>query len=121
MKTRWVAVWVALALVFAPSLASAASPWTEKTTYGEKTEGKLVFGVTNALLGWTDLFVEPNRYHNEGKNVWAGLGKGLVDGVLNEVGGAFHLVTFMIPVDFPLPENGVDTSGEKKGVETATV
>lgn len=114
MKTRGVAVLLIALVLLYPASVFAASPWTEKTTYGEKIQGKLVFGVTNVLLGWTDLFVEPNRYHNEGKNVWAGLGKGLVDTVLNEVGGAFHLVTFLIPVDFPLPEDGVDVEGEKE-------
>ncbi|MBI4115068.1 MAG: hypothetical protein HY447_00675 [Candidatus Omnitrophica bacterium] len=99
-----------LAVLITPTLAFAASPWTEKSTYTERLAGKLEFGLTNTLLGWVDLFAEPNKAANEGKNVWGGLGKGLIDTVVNTVGGAFHLVTFPIPVDIPLPENGVDLS-----------
>lgn len=121
MKIKGMAVLLIAAVLLCPASGFAASPWTEETTYGAKIQGKLVFGLTNVMLGWTDLFVEPNRYHNEGKNPWAGMGKGLVDTVLNEVGGAFHLVTFLIPVDFPLPENGVDVEGNKKPAPTGTV
>lgn len=97
---------VVLVLALSP-VAWAASPWTEKLTYTERAAGKLQFGVTNTLLGWTDLIVEPNRAMTEKRNVWAGFGKGLVDGIVNTVGGVFHLGTFFIPVDFPLPEDGV--------------
>lgn len=111
MKKRK-ALLITLILAMMSSPLYAASPWVEKTSYGERTNAKLAFGLTNAMLGWIDLFYEPNRFHNDGKNVWAGFGKGLVDTVLNEVGGAFHLATFMLPFDFLLPENGVDLSGK---------
>jgi hypothetical protein len=96
-----------LAMLIAPTVGFAASPWTEGQTYGERVSGKLQFGLTNVLLGWVDLFAEPNRAADKGENMWAGVGKGLVDTVLNTVGGAIHLVTFMIPADLPLPDNGV--------------
>jgi len=95
-------------------MAFGASPWAAETAYSDKMAGKFTFGLTNTMLGWTDIFVEPNRYHNEDRNVWAGVGRGLVDAVANTAGGAFHLVTFMIPVDFPLPDNGVDIEGVSK-------
>ena len=120
MNIKAAALGIILSLLLLPTAGFAASPWMEKTTYAEKTEGKFVFGVTNVLIGWTDLFVEPKRYHDEGKNVWAGVGKGLVDTVVNEVGGAFHLATFFIPVDFALPENGVDLSGTSQPSAAAT-
>lgn len=97
-----------MSLLLAPVLGFAASPWTEESTYADRVSGKLQFGLTNTLLGWIDLFAEPNKAANDGSNVWAGVGKGLVDTVVNEVGGAFQLVTFLIPVDLPLPENGVN-------------
>lgn len=98
---------IVLTVLIAPGMVLAASPWTEGKTYSEKTSGKLDFGFKNLALGWADLFYEPHRYQVEGKNVWAGIGKGLIDAPLNEIGGALHFVTFLIPVDVPLPDNGV--------------
>jgi hypothetical protein len=114
MKTRVLGLLLILALLAAPGAAFAAveaSPWTQNETYADRVTGKLQFGITNTLLGWIDLFYEPNRYANEKKNIWAGVGKGLVDALVNTVGGAFQLVTFPIPVDFPLPEGGIDLGG----------
>jgi len=62
-----------LSMVLAPS-AFAASPWAAGKTYGEKVSGKLAFGLTNTLLGWTKLVSTPNDYSNAGKNVWQGVG-----------------------------------------------
>ncbi len=101
---------VVLSMLLAP-VAFAGSPWTEEKGYAEKVSGKLQFGLTNALLGWVDVFATPNQYSNEGKNVWAGVGQGLVNGLTNTVGGAVQLVTFMIPADLPLPNGGVDIGG----------
>ena len=97
---------IVFSMILSP-VAFAASPWTEEATYADRVGKKLEFGLKNVLLGWVDLFYEPNKAHNEGTNVWAGMGKGLVDTVLNIGGGAVQLVTFLFPVDIPLPENGV--------------
>ena len=104
---------VVLSMLLAP-MAFAASPWTEEKSYGDRVAGKLQFGLTNTVLGWIQLFAVPNQYANEGKNVWAGIGQGLVEATLDTVGGAIHLVTFPIPADLPLPNNGVDISGTAK-------
>ena len=96
-----------LCLVMTPSAAFAASPWTEAETYGEKTVQKLDFGFKNLFVGWIDLFQEPYNAQQEGKSWYMGLGKGLLDSLANMVGGAAHLATFPIPVDIPLPDNGV--------------
>lgn len=101
-----IAVLMLLCVFAAPAMA--ASPWTEESTYSGKVVGKLNFGFKNALLGWTELFYEPHAAAVDGKSAWAGLGKGLVDFPLNTIGGAVHLVTFLIPVDVPLPHNGVN-------------
>lgn len=101
------------AILAVPAVGFAASPWTEKDTYGEKVSGKLQFGLVNTLFGWTDLFFEPIRSSQKCEscdNVWKGLGKGVADAFVNEVGGAIHLVTFPLVVDFPLPDNGVQFS-----------
>ena len=94
-------------LMIVPGMALAGSPWTEETTYGDKVAGKLDFGVRNFLGGWTELITEPKeRYDNKG-NWLLGIGRGLYNATMFTVGGAAHLVTFPIPMDIPLPENGV--------------
>ncbi len=79
---------------------------------GEKTGGKLSYGLTNTLLGWTKIFSTPNDYSVAGKNVWQGVGQGLIDASVTTVLGAIHLVTFPIPADIDIP-NPVDLSGGK--------
>jgi hypothetical protein len=101
-----------LSMVLAP-IAFAASPWTEEATYGSKTAGKLGYGLTNTVLGWTKIFSTPNQYSTEGKTVWSGVGQGVVDAVVTTVVGAIHLVTFPIPADVEIP-SPVDLSGAKK-------
>ena len=105
---------VALGLLAVPMLASAASPWGaspwgEEVTYGEKATGKLKYGLTNLLLGWTSLFREPVQASQAGENVFVGIGRGVWNAVGQTVGGAAHAVTFPIPqIDIPLPEGGTD-------------
>ena len=85
-----------------------SSPWTSETGYGAQAGGKLLFGVKNLLLGWTDLFTEPHEAVQSGEGIFRGLGYGLKDTIENELGGAVHLVTFFLPqIDAPLPEGGV--------------
>ena len=93
------------------SVAFDASPWTEEKTYGEKTIGKLGYGLTNTVLGWTKLFSTPADYSSEGKNVWQGVGQGLMDMVVTTGLGALQLVTFPIPADIPIP-SAVNISGK---------
>ncbi len=102
---------VILSMLLAP-MAFAASPWTAEKAYGDRVTGKLVFGLQNTLLGWIQLFAVPNQYANSGKNVWSGIGQGVVEAVVDTVGGAIQLVTFPIPADLPLPNNGVDLGGK---------
>ena len=103
---------VILSMLLAP-VVFAASPWTEEKTYGEKAVGKLGYGLTNTLLGWTKLFATPNEYSNEGKNVWAGVGQGFVDAAVTTVLGAVQLATFPIAADIPIP-SPVDLGGGAK-------
>ncbi len=94
---------VLFAMLLAPVAFAASSPWTEEKTYGEKVAGKLGFGLTNTVLGWTKLFSTPNDYSSAGKNVWQGVGQGMVDTAVTTVLGAVQLVTFPIPADVPIP------------------
>jgi len=113
-KRRGLAVLSALcaALLVAPMAASAASPWVEQPTYKEQAVGKLKYGLTNALLGWTSLFRTPMQSKDVGENIFVGIGKGVWNAVGQTVGGALHFVTFPITaIDVPLPEGGTDILG----------
>ena len=102
------------ALLAAPMTASAASSWAKGTTYGEKATGKLTYGLTNTLLGWTSLFRTPMQASRAGENVFVGIGKGAWNAVGQTVGGIAHVVTFPIPqIDIPLPEGGTDVLSGK--------
>ena len=108
-KRLGVVVVLGIGLLAAPLFASAASPWADGATYGEKATGKLKYGLTNALLGWTSLFREPVEASKAGENVFVGIGRGVWNAVGQTVGGAAHAVTFPIPqIDIPLPEGGTD-------------
>src|SRR5689334_6587092 len=105
---------IILALLTAPTLAlaeTAASPWVAETTYSGKVVGKFNYGFKNLFLGWTQIFYQPYLAQKNNTNQWKALGKGLfwyfpVDTVL----GAAHVVTFLIPVDVPIPDGGVNLS-----------
>ena len=87
--------------------AYTASPWTHEAGYTNQMVGKLGFGIKNLLLGWTELFTEPKDALSAGTNFFVGVGKGLMNGLGQEVGGALHLVTFPITaIDVALPEGG---------------
>ena len=92
---------VIFALMTAP--AFAASSWANGS-YSDQAVGKFKFGLTNTLLGWTEIFTEPYA----SKSI-EGVGKGLWNGIGDTVGGALHLVTFPFPmIDVPLPDGGTD-------------
>lgn len=98
-----------LALFAAPMGASAASPWADEATYGTKAVGKLKYGLTNTLLGWTSLFRTPAAEVQAGENIVVGIGKGLYNAVGQTIGGALHTATFLVPaIDVPLPEGGTN-------------
>ena len=108
MKTSLLVFLIIFGLLLGPTVCFAGSPWTEKTTYWDKTVGKLDFGMKNLLGGWTELFTEPMHHHKDAGDVFVGLGTGLYKSVVYTVGGALHVVTFPIPLDVPLPDNGVN-------------
>ena len=97
-----VALLLVLAVMLMPVAAFAADG------YGDAVSSKLQAGLTNTLLGWTKIISVPYDYQQAGLNAWAGVGKGLVDAAVCTGLGAFNLVTFPIPTDFPLPDGGVN-------------
>ena len=98
-----------VAVLAGPMTASAASSWASGATYGEQVTGKLKYGLTNLLLGWTELFREPMRASQAGENVLVGIGRGVWNAVGDTIGGAVDTVTFPIPqLDIPLPGGGTN-------------
>lgn len=107
MKKLFALFVLAITLVVSSSQAFAASPWTEEKTLSEKRLGKFLFGTKNVAFGWMDILYEPSKFHQEGKSPIVGFGKGMVDAVVNTLGGAAQVATFPVPVDIPIPDNGV--------------
>lgn len=97
---------IVLSVVLAP-----ASAFAQEGSYADTVSAKLQGGLTNTLLGWSKIVSVPYDYQQAKKNPWAGVGKGLVDGLVCTVGGAFNLVTFPIPGEFTLPDGGVSLNG----------
>ena len=111
MRHRVALLVLSVVLLGAPISAAAASSWAwaEGATYSEQAVGKLKFGATNTLLGWTSLFRTPMQSSRNGENIFVGIGKGVWNAVGQTVLGAAHLITFPITViDVPLPEGGTD-------------
>ncbi len=86
-----------------------ASPWTKEVGYGNRAGSKLIFGLKNALVGWTEIFREPKAAMDRGDNFFVGLGKGLKNGIVEELGGVVHIASFPITcLDVPLPGGGTN-------------
>lgn len=98
-----------MALILLPSVALAASPWTEKATYQEKAEAKFVFGMKNVLFGWYGLFKPAPCPFSKGEDnkKYCPI-RGLMTAIGQTAGGAIHAATFLLPIDIPLPGNGTE-------------
>lgn len=88
-----------ISLLAFPASSAQASPWAKNPTYLSKTGGKLSFGLTNTVLGWTTMFVEAKQ--PEYKTDWEGFCVGISRSIFNTAAGLVQLATFPIPVDFP--------------------
>ena len=85
------------------------SMWTQEGGYLPKTKHKLLFGGTNILFGWLELYNEPREAVRENRGFFHGVKHGVVNMLGDTVGGAINLVTFPITaLDVPLPEGGTD-------------
>jgi len=54
-------------------------------------------GAVNALLGWTELIHQPAQEAKAGRNVLAGIGKGVGEGVVRTLAGVGEVLTFWTP------------------------
>ncbi|MDD5672293.1 MAG: hypothetical protein PHN49_11705 [Candidatus Omnitrophica bacterium] len=114
MIQRLLVLFVTVILLSAPSMVYAASPWMAEKSYGQKVEGKLDFGLMNFLAGWTEIYNQPRLAKQEGRSIAKAIGTGFLNAAADTVGGLLNVATFLIPVDIPLPHNGVDIDNYKK-------
>ena len=83
------------------------SAWTSQMGWGNRAKAKLGFGLKNALLGWTELLMEPKQALDEGDNFFTGVWTGFVNATGDTTLGVVHTVTFfMTELDAPLPQGG---------------
>jgi len=105
-----IAVFVLCLLILSSSaFAADMSAWNkDSSSYGQKAFHKFTYGLSNVVLGWSEIFTEPYEAAKSGDNFIEGVGRGLWNGIADTVGGALHLVTFpLTTVDIPLPEGGI--------------
>lgn len=108
MKKSMLVLFVMLA-VSNSAFAAPASPWTKEAGYGNKALHKLGFGAGNLLLGWTALFSEPSKHHEDAKATMKSVGKGMMMASMYTVEGALHVITFPFTnLDIPIPCGGVE-------------
>lgn len=76
---------------------SNACTWAESKSWGVSAPGKLVRGVMNLGLGWTNIFVQPFKEDT----VMNGFGKGLAFFAVRTVQGLGEILLFWLP---PVPD-----------------
>lgn len=87
-----------------------ARKWKSEPLWIDRAFGKFVNGFWNLVFGASEIATEPYEAAMVGKSVIIGLGKGVVFGALDVVGGGVNVVTFPLTFfEFPLPEGGVET------------
>lgn len=95
----------------AGTVRGSGSPWTRERGWANRASGKLLFGLKNVLLGWTEPFTRSYEAGKRNRRIVPGaLGflEGVGYGVIDTIGGAQHVLTFPVTrLDIPLPEGGV--------------
>ncbi len=72
----------------------------QSNSYVNGAIGKLGRGLSNAALGWIELFRQPAINENH----WEGVGRGIVDTIGRTGSGILEVATFLIPqAEIPLP------------------
>ena len=69
----------------------------ESMSWAKSAPGKILRGIVNAGLGWTNLIAQPIRSSQDGDNVFKGIGKGFGYTVLRTVQGVAEIVIFWLP------------------------
>lgn len=91
-------------LVACAPMSFAACPICNAATsdsYATAAAGKLGRGLSNAALGWVELFRQPAINENK----WEGVGRGFVHTIGRTLSGVGEAVTFFIPgAKIPVPD-----------------
>ena len=77
----------------------------ESQPYFMQAAGKLGRGVVNALLGWTELLVQPARSHKTGENIVTGIDRGVGYTFHRTIIGPGEFFTFCTRHETPLWTN----------------
>ena len=125
MRWTWIVAVILAMAVVAPLVSSAQemgakytlsftkdytpSPWTGIQDYPKQVGHKAVFGGTNALFGWLELYNEPRDTMQAEKRMAPGLARGLANMVGDTIGGVAQIATCPVTIfDVALPEGGTD-------------
>ena len=100
MKKLLVLVVVMLVACAPLSFASACPDPAAYNNYAKSAGAKLVRGVSNAGLGWVELFRQPAINQNK----WEGVGQGVIHTISRTGSGVLEAATFFIPqAKIPVP------------------
>lgn len=81
-----------------PTLASCGvCEGAESESWARSAPGKIVRGLTNAGLGWTNLFAQPVHLANSGESVLTGVGKGFGYLFIRTIQGVVEIGIFWLP------------------------
>ena len=95
--------------IFIPPALERKVDAFEDSVYLHDSKEKLASGIANVLIGWNDLFAEPERAWENHENIWKGIRKGIVDSFANTAGGLLRIITFPFAhLKISLPEDGVE-------------
>ncbi len=137
---RSCAVFTVLILLFSPVLALAAEAIDDNPElltrrqrmtvavekYGAKVGSKIDYGMPNMLMGWTQIFTEPQDHRQTTGAKWRQalstvgcvfVGAGLA--VVDTAGGFVNILTSPVPVTIPLPRGGVDAARLSSGKKSS--
>lgn len=86
----------------------AKSCWRYESGYGAQAGGKFLFGLKNALTGWTEILSGPYYKIHDAPGFTEGVGEGLFHFANYTIFGVLDVATFPIPaLDFPMHRGGV--------------
>ena len=91
---------ILLGISLAASCAFADCDCVGKVTsdqYSVRAPARLVHGIINAGLGWTELIVQPIYAADAGQNVLHGVADGIGDTVYYTILGVWDVATFWLP------------------------
>ena len=103
MRRKWL-TWFTVLLIcsaFITGTAYAVKSWDETVTsnnYAERVPARLMHGIVNVALGWTQLIIEPARtFGDAGTTIYMGMVNGVTKTLYYTGTGVFDILTFWVP------------------------